>query len=682
MIALDTETTGLDLNHGSKPFLVTICNEQQENQWWEWDVDPFTRKVKVDQKDINRIKVAIKGQNIVFHNAKFDFRALDKISYWPSRDWSKVDDTLIASHLIASNQPHNLTTLSLIYLGINVEPYEATINQACNEARRLARSKFPEWKIAKAGMAELPSVKSGSKKDEEKPWKNDMWLPRAIAQELDYADDHPWWTVCSDYANLDSASTVMLMEVFKDILEEKGLTKIYKERLKLLPIIYGMESGGISLSKQRKDELYDQFKEEFNEYSQVCMEIAQKKKCELDLPKGASPTKTLKEFCFNEEGLNLPVIKTTDTGAPSMDKSVKEDYLLTLKPKTIQYKFVEALDARAKLSTSINYMETYERFLVHSKSGACKLYSSLNPTGTQTLRMSSNNPNQQQISKRKLSRVDKNLRYLFGPEEGKIWVAIDYDNLELRIPAYECQEPAMLDLFENPDKAPFFGSYHLLIASILYTKEWKACLTKAGAESAADLFRTKYKDTKYQWTKAGNFAEMYGAVDREDGQGTADRAFHIPGAQSIIAKRLTAKNKLNQQYIDIANKQGYVETMIDTEVDPDKGYPLWCGRTKWGKVKPTVPLNYHVQGTACWIMMRAMIKVQDYLDTLPSSVKARIIMNVHDELVLEFSSGSNWKPKAEKVRRIMESIGDVLFPQVNLTCGIDVHTNNWSTSNG
>ena len=675
MLALDTETTGLDLNHGAKPFLVTICDSDQNNQWWEWDVDPLTRKPKVKKKGLKQIKKAIKGKRLVFHNPKFDFRALDTISEWPDRDWIRVDDILTASHLVASNQPHNLTTLSLIHLGINVKPYEDAIQQACNEARRMARSKFPDWRIAKEGLPDMPSVK-------EKAWKNDMWLPRALAKELDYKDDHPWWTVCSDYANVDSASTVMLHGVFKDKLKELGLQRIYRERLRLLPIIYAMESGGITLSKKRKDELYDQFKEEFDEYSKVCLDIAKKKRCELALPKGASPTKTLREFCFGPKGLNLPVVNETDTGNPSLDKDVKEEYLLTLNPKSLRYKFIEALDGRAKLSTSINYMNSYEKFMHSIEKGEAewfKLYSSLNPTGTQTLRMSSNNPNQQQISKRKLGRKERNLRYLFGPAPGKVWTAIDYDNLELRIPAYECREPAMLELFENPDRAPFFGSYHLLIVSILHAVEWKQCLEESGPEGAADLFRKKYKDTLYGWTKNGNFAELYGAVDKEDGTGTADKAFHVKGAQSIIGNRLSAKNKLNKDWIAYATENGYVETMPDVEVCPERGYPLWCSRTRRG-IKPTVPLNYHVQGTACWIMMRAMIKVQDYFNELPESAGARIVMNVHDELVLEFSSGSNWKPKARKVRSLMESVGKCLRPNVKLTCGIDVHPSNWSQS--
>lgn len=671
----DTETTGLDLDHGAKPFLVTIYNEQtQENIWWEWDVDPLTRQpnqkqYEEDQKEIEDTYSKFDG--LVLHNPKFDIRALQTIYTNLKWDWSKTYDVLTAAHLECSDQQKDLTTLTLVYLHRNVKPFEDNIKEACNKARRIARSKYPEWRIAKRSLPEMPSAK-------ETVWKNDMWLPRCIAQEENYPDDHPWWTICSRYANADSATTLGVYRVLEELIKERDLWAIYQERLKLLPILYEMEREGISLSESRQEELFNDYQKEFDEASEFILGLAEEKGFkDLKLPKGASPTDSLVKFTF--EGLNLPVIKKSQkTGEPSLAADVKRELLLRTEHGSVEEKFLETLTLRSKRGTSLSYMESYEAFRIR-KNGISRLHSWLNPTGTNTLRMSSQNPNQQQISKQYFQ-DDRNLRYIFGPPKGKVWVAIDYDNLELRIPAYECQEPAMLELFEAPDKAPFYGSYHLLIVSILHEELWYQCMEDVGPTKAGELFKKKYKDTYYQWTKNGNFAELYGAVDTGDGKGTADRAFHMPGAQEIIAERLTAKNQLNQDYIAFAQDEGYVTTLPDLEVSPKQGYPLQCRRTRWGKVKPTIPLNYHVQGTACWIMMRAMIKVQSYFDTLDPSVGARMVMNVHDELVLEFNKKANWKPKAQKVRVLMESIGKILDPQIKLTCGIDVHPNNWSQS--
>ena len=676
MIALDTETTGFDFYHGAKPFLITTCDKDGDNVWWEWDVNPLTRQPIIPSKDLREVKRFLKGERVVLHHSKFDAKALDQIGI--DLDWDLVEDTLIAAHIKSSLAGGNdLTQLAMNHLRVDVQPFEDRVREVVNEARGIARREYPRWAIAKEGAEGMPSVKQGSSKDEDKPWKADMWLPRAIAKERKYKKSHPWWNVSGDYANSDTAVTYPLWKVFRKWLKESGYFSLYRERMKLLPILFKMEQKGITYKQERMEELREEYQKEYDKKSTRCKTIAETLDYELELPKAAM-NNSLREFCFGDDKLNLPVIKKTDNGGPSLDKSVKEDYLLTLKGS--QLNFIKSLSVRSKLATSLGYMESYERFAIPSSpenNDWLTLHSSLNPVGTNTLRMSSYNPNQQQISKQD-EVTGKSLRYLFGPPSGFEWWSLDYDNLELRIPAYECREPAMLELFEFPNKAPFFGSYHLLIVSILHPKEWKACIKKYGTKKAAEGFKKKYKTTLYQWTKNGNFAELYGAVDREDGEGTADKAYHLKGAQKKIASKLTKKKQLNDQYIKHAEENGFVYTLADSEV-AETGYPLICSRQRRGKkwrVKPTIPLNYHVQGTACWIMMRAMVKVQDYLDSLGEGY--RLVMNVHDEIVVEMPKKKNRGniSKVTRVKELMESIGEYIG--VTLTCGMDYHPNYWS----
>jgi|TARA_R110000824_G_scaffold89320_7_gene219082 DNA polymerase I-like protein with 3'-5' exonuclease and polymerase domains len=678
MIALDTETTGFDFYHGAKPFLITTFDKDGDNIWWEWDVNPETRQPIISAKELREVKRFLVGERVVLHNSKFDAKALHEIGV--DLDWSLVDDTLIAAHIYSSLAGGNdLTKLAMAHLRIDVQPFEDAVRAIVNEARGLARREYPGWRIAKEGVEGMPSVKQGSTKDEDKPWKADMWLPRAIAKDRKYPKGHPWWDACSLYANSDTAVTYPLWKFFRKYLKENGYISLYKERMKLLPILFEMEKKGITYSHDRLVDLREEFQGEYDRKSTRCKTIAETLDYDLELPKAAM-NNSLREFCFDEEFLDLPVIKKTQGGGPCLDKTVKESYALTLKGR--QLNFVKSLTIRGKLATSLGYMESYERFalpFLPENTGWMVLHSSLNPVGTNTLRMSSYNPNQQQISKLEDKLTGKSLRYLFGPTPGKEWWSLDYDNLELRIPAYECEEPAMLELFNFPDKAPFFGSYHLLIVSILHPKEWKTCLRKYGPEGAAEGFKKKYKSTLYQWTKNGNFAELYGAVDRDDGDGTADRAYHLKGAQKKIASKLTKKKQLNDQYIRFAEENGFVYTLPDKDVT-QTGYPLVCSRRKlgWSRwvVKPTIPLNYHVQGTACWVMMRAMIKVQEYLDSLGDGY--RLVMNVHDEIVVEMPKKANKGnlPKATRIRELMESIGDCVG--VTLTCGMDYHPNYWS----
>ncbi len=670
MLAVDTETTGIDPWHGTRPFLVTICDEESSIDWWEWDVDPLTRKPRVPKKDIKEINKKLKGQELVFQNPKFDIRMLETIGVdntsegW---DWSKIYDTITACHLINSSRPKDLTYSCLYYLGLDVKPYNDKNKKIVEECRRYCRTNLPKWRIAHRDLPEMPSAK-------ETVWKNDLWLPRALAKELGYEEDHEWFTCVADYANVDSESTLLVFYELVKIIEEKGLEKLYEQRLKILPIIYEMETNGVTVNDKELQRLLTEFREESERSGNICTNIAKSFSFKLDLPKSGN-NKSLTEFVFDVLELE-PISHSKKTGVPSLDKATLEHLESTVPPRSKAGRFITNLKGKRKRDTAIGYMESYSGFMLPlvSQKDWYVMHPSLNPTGTATLRCSSKNPNEQNISKQQ----GFNLRQAFGPAPGREWWALDYNNLELRIPAYECQEPAMLALFEDPTAAPFYGSYHMLIASILYgTKkrnEWTRCLEKAGEEGAAELFQKKYKSTLYQYTKNGNFADMYGAIDTGDGNGTADRAYQYPGAQSIVAKRLSKKASLNAYWINFAKDHGYVTTLPDKTVDPDNGYPLYCKKNNWGQISPTIPLNYHVQGTACWIMMQAMIKVREFLK--PGEFMA---MQVHDELVFDLPLRKNKGnlPRVRKFKKLMESCGeDVGVP---LTVGIDHHPNNWGT---
>src|SRR5262249_31266516 len=155
-----------------------------------------TRKVRLPLSDVAELEIAlIEADELVLHNAKFDVTALTPLigeGHWP---WEKTHDTLIAAHLLGSNHQHDLTSHVLRYLGVDLQPYEDKLHRACTGARTLAK-KIPGWKIAKKGRPDMPSAT-------ERVWKYDSWLPKAVAVELKYPDDHPWHTVLRDYSNAD-----------------------------------------------------------------------------------------------------------------------------------------------------------------------------------------------------------------------------------------------------------------------------------------------------------------------------------------------------------------------------------------------------------------------------------------------------------------------------------------------
>ena len=646
MIALDTETTGIDLFHGAKPFLVTTCNEDGRLKWWQWDVNPVTREVEISEEDALEIRqlLAVQHDGIVLHNAKFDAHALyagDVLDWAPL--WELTHDTLLISHILASNQPHNLTDLAIMYLGHDIRPKEEALKRAVNEARRLARSKFPEWRIAKEGLPGMPSAKSGSKKDRsgvesESPWHFDMWLPRAIARWMDYGEDHDWYTVASDYANEDSSTTMLLHKVLRAELERRGKVEQYEAKRKNTRVLWEMERAGVTVSLPELRSLQAEYAEEKAEAEAVCAGIAKGMGCELSLPK-AGNNLSLIGFVFGE--LDLPVVKRTEKGSPSLDKEAMEEYKLTL-PLGPKLDFVRNLAGARKRAKSLEYLLAYDKFGIQDNGSELwlVLHPSTNPTGTTTTRLSMSNPNLQQVSKQETqceacegegceecggSGEDlHSVRRVFGPAPGREWWTLDAENIELRLPAYESGEPELIALFEKPDEPPFYGSQHLLNFSIVYEGLWRQELEAVGPDKVGPYCKKKYKAGPYQYTKNGDFAIQY-----QCGEATADKSFRRRGAYRKLKDKFARLNALNNKWTTYAEEYGCVETMF--------GYPLLCARGDYGRIKPTLPLNYRTQGTAGDWMIRAMNRCHDKLEEWNArGFDGRIVLTVHDELVFDF----------------------------------------------
>jgi DNA polymerase-1 len=701
--ALDSETTGVDFRHGAMPYFITTCDEDGEQRWWEWMVDPLTRKPQIPEEDVDELAELLSPNEtggLVMQNGKFDVSALGTIrqfgDYWR---WEDTHDTLIAAHVLASNQPHDLTSLALHYLGIDIQPYEDRMEDAVKECRRIVQqerlkvkrgkpaSELAKWRIAEedllddAGNQMMPSAGA-------KTWKYDTWLPRCMAKYRKLPEDHKWWTVTTEYANADSATTVALWRVMEAELRRRGLWAIYQCRLKAMPIAYEMEQRGVTLNRMRLEELTTRYKAESAEAGAKCVAIAKGLDYDLKLPKSGN-NNSLLNFCFGkpQEGspkqqyLKLPVVEWTDTGNPSLNKVAMDKYELTLEGK--QLDFVKAIQRKRKRDTSVAYMEAYRRFWIPIKEDWYHIHPSLSPTGTDTLRWSSSNPNSQNVSKQEAECSEcegegcsaccgtgletQSLRYAFGPAEGREWWALDYENIELRIPAWESGERLMIDLFEKPDEPPYYGSYHLMNASIIYPDLFWPLADTKGA------FKKKYSTTWYQWCKNFGFSYEYGAGDE-----TADRAAHKQGARKAVSDKLKELTRWNQHCIDFANKHGYIETPPDKTVDPHHGYPLMCTRTEWGKISPTIPLNYRTQGGAMWCTLKAMIRCREQLDKWrrEDGFDGRMVLQVHDEIDFDFPAGGKRNlPKVRKLAKLMEESGvDIGVP---LRVAINYHPSNW-----
>ncbi|MGL6095370.1 MAG: DNA polymerase [Fimbriiglobus sp.] len=688
IISLDTETTGSDFRHGATPYFVSSCDEAGNLVCWEWDVDPLTRAVTVPPADSAALVEFLSPRGtpagFVLQNAKFDVSALTTLrpEFGTGWRWDATHDTLLMAHLLASNRPKDLTSLAVMYLGIDVQPYEDRVKAATDAARRRCRQKdfraeYGEWAIAKAGRPDMPSAG-------EKCWKLDMWLPRAMALRCpDVAADHPdWLTVLAEYAGNDAEVTVAVYKALRAEVERRGLWPIYEQRRKAMRVGYEMETSGVTLSGTRLSELRAKYRAESAAAGDRCVKIARSYGYALEMPKGAAVNGSLRSFCLGTMGLAPRRGKKAKTDAPTLDKDAMEYYRLTLPTGGKPAHFLRALQGKRSRDTAAGYMDAYAKFWTRVGTPGAgrwfRLHPSYNQVGTDTLRWSSANPNAQNISKKE----DFNVRYCFGPAPGREWWSMDAKNIELRIPFYESGERELIDLFERADDPPYYGSNHLLNFHTVYPDLWEAELKQVGPEKVGTWCKKKYAATWYQYCKNGGFAVQYGG-----GVKTADAAFHRPGCHALLKQRFKNLEAHNRRCIDFANKHGYVETMPDRTVDPARGYPLLCARTENGRVLETVPLNYRTQGTAMQWTEKAMVRTADRLDEWWRSdgFDGFITIQVHDEIVFDFPKRGDPAGdmkysnlgRALVLQGLMARGGEDIG--VPTPVGIEYHADNWAT---
>lgn len=694
IIAVDSETTGLSTQHGACPFLVTTCIGNGEQRTWEWHVNPEDRTVTVPPQDVEEINELLDcADAVVMHNAKFDQVMLASIGI--TVPWHKIHDTIIAGHVLASKLGHSLDEMAKdILKDENGEPLDITkhekhLDKIVNTARMWARANRPDWSISYDGNPLTPSANKN-------PGKGDMWLPRAVCRDVGNDDEiRPGWsTVCRTYADVDSAVTMQLWQVLEPMLKERGHWLLYKSQMEVVAPLARMEARGVTVHEPTVSRLKSQYHEESVGYAGVCKGIAENMGYELTIPNGPS-NESVMSFVFGrhkvesvwdeeknkyvkvkdtktrvhaDDTLNLTPHSRTDTGAPSFDKDAKDWYELTLPKNSPSQSFIRSLNAKAKRDTGISYLEGYERFWLPTDKGDewKVLHTNYKQCGTDTTRLSSNNPNNQNWSKKE----GFNLREGFRIPPGRVGYSFDAANIELRIPTFEFEEEALMDVFLHPDRGPFYGSYHLVIFSILHP----ALFEKHGKEC-----KTLFEATWYQWCKNFTFCRQYGGQER-----LCDATARVEGATRMVGRRFPKIDAGNRATIRQAEKTGLVYTIPDKEVDPHHGYPLMVRRYPNERVSPTKPFCYHVSGTAGFWMKRAIVKVDRQLEAwrAQDGFDGHMIGTVHDELLLDMprcdtvdGDGNLWR-----VQRVRELMGSCGLPAIGVPTPVtaESHTESWA----
>lgn len=547
-LAIDTETTGVNLFHGDKPFAVSTCDQDGNTNFWRCAVDPATRNPLWKKSQLREMSAYLKQFDVrVFHNAKFDIRGLASIGCPVVTNWGHVRDTMIYSHVLDSQESHGLKPLAAKYLGIPDDDLTDLKKAVISARRQLTKENYPKGEEVEA----------------------DYWL---AGPELE------------EYAVNDARRTALLYAMYVNAIKQEG-NKRAKENLfakkgylaelspawqvarehALLSKVYAMESEGLRVNKSLIVSKRRAFAAKGDEHAKKSTAIAVRAGMPKDFNPGSS--KQLQVLLFDK--WKLQSVKATKSGAESTDAESLERLLDSCSRETTAGKFLQSLlDGRSYLK-ACSALDEYERLAICYEH-VYKLHPSFNQTGTHTTRFSSSNPNAQNVSTDK----EFSLREVFGPSPGTFWIDADYSNLEMRLFAYAANEKKLIAAFERGETA------HLPIAEELYgpREKWKG------------LNRDDWtKSPEYKKTKNGNFSLIYGA-----GAPRADKTYGVPGAYNRIRTRFARLSEFMQETINKAKDQGYVETMFGyrLHVPPDRAYAA---------------VNYLIQGTAGCAMKYAML---------------------------------------------------------------------------
>ncbi len=410
----------------------------------------------------------------------------------------------------------------------------------------------------------------------------------------------------------------------KILLELKGEydNLYYNIEMPLLFTLYDMEREGIYLDKNALEEYGNTLNGRINELENNIYDLAGE---EFNI----NSPKQLGEILFSEDKLGLPGSKKTKSGY-----STAADVLEKLAPEHEIVKDILEYRGLAKLYS------TYVEGLLKAQDSDGKIHCNFQQTVTATGRLSCTEPNLQNIPIRlELGRM---IRKVFYPRDGFVFVDADYSQVELRVLAHMSGDEGLIDSFNRGD------DIHTSTASKIFDVE---------PEDVTPLMR--------RTAKAVNFGIVYG-----------ESSFGL--SENLGISRKEAKKYIEDYFKVYPKMKEFLENLKDKA--REKGY----SETLLGRKRPIIELssknfnirsfgervamNTPIQGTAADIIKIAMVNVDRKLRD--SNMKSRLILQVHDELLIEAA-----KEEEDKVYDILK---DEMMNAISLLVPleIDIHSGN------
>ena len=427
----------------------------------------------------------------------------------------------------------------------------------------------------------------------------------------------------TEYAAEDADVTWRLYQHLKPRLAIEGGTRVYERVDKpLIPVVAQMERHGIKVDRARLAKLSEEFAQETGKLEKEIHAIAGEEFA-------VGSPKQLGEILFDKMGFKGG--KKGKSGAYSTDQSVLEK--LSGEGADIARKVLEWRHLSKLKSTYTDALQAQ----INPDTG--RVHTSYSLVGAQTGRLSSTDPNLQNIPIR--TAIGRQIREAFVPEPGNILLAADYSQIELRLAAHMADVATLKEAFANGE------DIH--------------------ARTATEMFGEVTRDTRAQ-AKTINFAILYGIsrwgltgrleVEPDEAQAMIDTYFkRFPGIQRYIMDTLES-----------VRERGYSETLF--------GRKTWFPRInsknqaeRQGSERAAI--NAPIQGTSADIIKRAMVRMTPALQEAGLS-DVRMLLQVHDELVFELPEGDAEAASAVIERVMAEAAGPSVTIDVPL--GVDIGT--------
>jgi DNA polymerase-1 len=419
-----------------------------------------------------------------------------------------------------------------------------------------------------------------------------------------------------DYSCEDADMTLRLRRIFEPQLESHELTRLLDGvEIPLINVLAEMEWTGIAIDLPWFLSLKKRFQADREAVEKQIYETAG---TEFNI--NSNPQ--LREILFDK--LNLPVLKRTTTG-PSTDVSVLTELAEEghrLPTLLMEYRELSKLEN--------TYLDALPR-LVNPKTG--RLHTSYNQTVASTGRLSSSDPNLQNIPIRR--ELGRDIRRGFIPRKGWQLLAADYSQIELRLLAHLSRDPAFVDAFQAG------GDIHRQTAALIF-----------------DVPLAEVTGTMRSRAKTINFATIYGQGPRAL---SLQLGIEHAEAKEFIARyfeRFQGVRNYLDAMIAFARENGYVQTIFGRRRYIPELRERNFNIRAFGE---RTAANSPIQGSAADLIKIAMIRIDDTLRT--KELQSKMLLQVHDELVFEVLP-DEMSQVQELVKYEMEHAAELSVPLV------------------